>query len=263
MLIWEKKKKTKKTPAVIIHKVIWPEESVTYEKCEHGKNIIIDRDLLNTRNHINLLATPRKTPVQNQGPILVQKHLLPATVRINKLAQPNKNLLLQNFKDHHHHLKIFQIENFLKHFYDLHYETPKQAVRRMRQEIRDEKMREKYLNSEVKQMKDKIYQEKLKVAEKLVATALGKLKNELLKKKEVQLSDEQEEMSDIILISLCRLMGGILNYFILIKFISNLKFIFRPNPSKPGVNQHCGQIFLHLGRSLGSLHGRSNEKSRF
>lgn len=209
----KKPKKAKKTPPVIIQKVVWSQETERsrYEKCEHANNVVIDRDLLTKENHLKLLATPR-AQVQNERPIIIQKRLLPATVRINELAQPTKSSLLNTFNKHHHYMSFNRIESFLKNFHKLDHQTPKEAAKIKRLEIKDEKMRQKYCKTEVTQLKDKVYQEKLKAAQKLVERVLGNLKVELLvenKMERVQLNEETEDISDIILKSLCQLMGKI------------------------------------------------------
>lgn len=89
-------------------------------------------------------------------PRWIRKNIPPATVRVNKLAQPRKRTLLSTFNQNCNHFSIFQVEAIAERIYREQFRSPAQVMNEMKQKLRDKQRRVKYQKNEIRKLQRKI-----------------------------------------------------------------------------------------------------------
>lgn len=93
--------------------------------CKHYGNCILDRAILNRRQHIDFLATP--VPLLSHNPIKVCKKIRTIPNRIQQLSNPRPQHLLNTLETYFDTLDIFQVETIIENLSKSR-ETPPRPV---------------------------------------------------------------------------------------------------------------------------------------
>jgi hypothetical protein len=149
---------------------------------------------------------------------LIFKKLLPATNRVAELAYPKRLYVFNNFEEHFSHLKVFQIENFLESLYQTSRFSPEQVLKLRKQEIRDEKMRQRFKKKKLREMKRKVMREKMKIVDGMMDSCFGRYRDFLLSCQKVKVQGEMALISDVILLQICSLMSMQFQYIFIENF---------------------------------------------
>lgn len=89
-------------------------------------------------------------------PRWIRKNISPATVRVQKLAQPRKNALLDTFNKHSKHLSMIKIETLVTRIHDGNFQTPQQALSEMKQKLREKQNKIKRQKCDIRSLQKKI-----------------------------------------------------------------------------------------------------------
>lgn len=134
-----------------------------------------------------------------QYPRWAEKTIEPASCALNQLAQPKNLRVLKTFDEHLHHMSICQIESFLDKIFKVNYQTPEQALRMIKQTVRDRQMRIQRQRREIKSLR-KCLTERKKDVGCLTARLIDNIRTTMSS------SRSTDRYSDAILARICLLM---------------------------------------------------------
>jgi hypothetical protein len=182
-----------------------------YRKCKHYGNKILDRELLSTKDYLNMLAKPRKVSSNLINKYRKPRKLCAPTHRMLTIAKPKPTYVLTNFERNIKHLQIFQIENFLETLHQSSYQSPEQVLKLKKQILKDKLIEDQKNGRKIRRIKNNIQKEECKIVKTMLANIYKRFfQNYCLNGPCLNPEGELDQTSKIILLQIKEMMGKLL-----------------------------------------------------
>ncbi|KAM7355403.1 reduction in Cnn dots 7 [Cochliomyia hominivorax] len=171
--------------------------------CKHSGNIIIDRDILTSKEHIVYLATPKPNlaaPRKLPQYYLKKSIIANCTARINHLAKPDLRLVNQTLNNFNHILNRRRKHLLNEHLLpsnDVEYTSIQKALEWLNEEHRLKRVAKRKERLRCQKLKRKILKRQRKQIKKIVCVVFEKMKDFLLNDQFVM--DEGSALVSVIL----------------------------------------------------------------
>lgn len=213
-------------PDFYVKRIIVPDYAPNYADCRHIRKDVVNRDALNMKQHINLLAQPRCVSQKKEDPPYILKRKVPGpSHRILQLARPKKRQALGTCVQYGATMQKFCIENCHRNVQEMTFVPVHDAVYFIKLNERKPLIEKKKLMLRMKRLQDSINEAKAAKFHQLLRELYSKLKSSLL----IQNKDIKDDQT----IKLCHVLQNELG-----------KLLKRPVEPEQGI--HFDRLVAHI-----------------
>lgn len=168
-------------PDVYVERCIVPEYAPNYGDCRHIRKNVIDRDALDIKQHINLLAQPKfVTKRIVEKPYIVRRKVPGPSHRIAELARPKTWKVLDTCKQYGATMHKFCIENCYRNIQDVTFVPVHDAVYFIKLNKRKPLIEKQKLQLRMKRLQERINEARMAKMQEMIRKLYLPLKRLLL-----------------------------------------------------------------------------------
>uniref|UniRef100_A0A182NK39 Uncharacterized protein n=1 Tax=Anopheles dirus TaxID=7168 RepID=A0A182NK39_9DIPT len=191
-----------KPPVPTVHKLVYPSPR-KYKQCEHSGNFILDREVLSSTAHIELISEPRDV-IREKRPHYVIRKLPAITNRIKTLSRPGPTHVKYTLERHSSNLSSKQKQQLESLLEPKPFVTIPESIGYARQQRSDDAMWRRHRAKQERKLLKNMRRWEVELLKETMRKLSNKLSDYYLSEGPMPLDEEAERIARTVLRCICR-----------------------------------------------------------